>query len=78
MASRPESEGLIGADESDEVKKRQNSKAFEPQDQLDACNAKIVARERPCRLSAEAESNRIEAEHHGQAVASLEKKQKAF
>ncbi|CAJ0583983.1 unnamed protein product, partial [Mesorhabditis spiculigera] len=74
-----ESEGLIGADEFDEVKKRQNSKAFELQDQLDACNAKIVALENARgRLSAEAESNRIEAEHHGQAVASLEKKQKAF
>ncbi|CAJ0934952.1 unnamed protein product, partial [Mesorhabditis belari] len=74
-----ESEGLIGADEFDEVKKRQNSKAFELQDQLDACNAKIVALENARgRLSAEAESNRIEAEHHGQIVASLEKKQKAF
>lgn len=40
-----EAEGLIGADEFDEVKRRQNQKTSEIQDQLDACNAKIVALE---------------------------------
>ncbi|VDL86934.1 unnamed protein product [Nippostrongylus brasiliensis] len=30
------------------------------------------------KLTAEADANRLEAEHHAQAVASLEKKQKAF
>lgn len=38
-----ETEGLIGADEFDEVKKRQHAKTAEIQDALDACNAKIVA-----------------------------------
>ncbi|PIO71814.1 myosin head [Teladorsagia circumcincta] len=74
-----ETEGLIGADEFDEVKKRQNAKTTEIQDSLDACNAKIVALENArSRLTAEADTNRLEAEHHAQAVASLEKKQKAF
>uniref|UniRef100_A0A7I4YBE2 Myosin head n=1 Tax=Haemonchus contortus TaxID=6289 RepID=A0A7I4YBE2_HAECO len=74
-----ETEGLIGADEFDEVKKRQNAKTTEIQDALDACNAKIVALENArSRLTAEADTNRLEAEHHAQAVASLEKKQKAF
>ncbi|CAI4222378.1 unnamed protein product [Auanema sp. JU1783] len=74
-----EEEGLIGADEFDEVKKRQHAKTSEIQDQLDACNAKIVALENArSRLTAEADANRLEAEHHAQAVASLEKKQKAF
>nr|CAA30855.1 myosin heavy chain 2 [Caenorhabditis elegans] len=74
-----ETEGLIGADEFDEVKKRQNQKTSEIQDALDACNAKIVALENArSRLTAEADANRLEAEHHAQAVSSLEKKQKAF
>ncbi|CAD6189289.1 unnamed protein product [Caenorhabditis auriculariae] len=74
-----ETEGLIGADEFDEVKKRQNQKTSEIQDALDACNAKIVALENARgRLTAEADANRLEAEHHAQAVSSLEKKQKAF
>ncbi|KAF1748516.1 hypothetical protein GCK72_024983 [Caenorhabditis remanei] len=74
-----ETEGLIGADEFDEVKKRQNQKNSEIQDALDACNAKIVALENArSRLTAEADANRLEAEHHAQAVSSLEKKQKAF
>ena len=61
------------------MKKRQNNKALELQDQLDAANAKIVALENArARLTGEADSNRIEAEHHAQAVGSLEKKQKAF
>ncbi|CAI5455740.1 unnamed protein product [Caenorhabditis angaria] len=74
-----ETEGLIGADEFDEVKKRQNQKTSEIQDALDACNAKIVALENArSRLTTEADANRLEAEHHAQAVSSLEKKQKAF
>ncbi|KAL6728752.1 hypothetical protein Aduo_010491 [Ancylostoma duodenale] len=74
-----ETEGLIGADEFDEVKKRQNAKTSDLQDALDACHAKIVALENArSRLTAEADTNRLEAEHHAQAVASLEKKQKAF
>ena len=43
--SKFEEEGLIGADEFDEVKKRQQAKNTEIQDALDACNAKIVALE---------------------------------
>ncbi|ETN77931.1 hypothetical protein NECAME_10688 [Necator americanus] len=74
-----ETEGLIGAEEFDEVKKRQNSKTSDLQDALDASHAKIVALENArSRLTAEADTNRLEAEHHAQVVASLEKKQKAF
>ncbi|PAV73183.1 hypothetical protein WR25_14293 isoform F [Diploscapter pachys] len=74
-----EAEGLIGADEFDEVKRRQNQKTSEIQDQLDACNAKIVALENAkSRLTAEADANKLEAEHYSAAVSSLEKKQKAF
>lgn len=40
-----ETEGLIGSDEFDEVKKRQNMKTSEIQDALDASNAKMVALE---------------------------------
>uniref|UniRef100_A0A158PAE5 Myosin head n=1 Tax=Angiostrongylus cantonensis TaxID=6313 RepID=A0A158PAE5_ANGCA len=74
-----ETEGLIGADEFDEVKKRQNAKTSEIQDALDASNAKLVTLENArSRLTTEAEASRLEAERHAQIVASLEKKQKAF
>ncbi|CAJ0600448.1 unnamed protein product [Cylicocyclus nassatus] len=74
-----ETEGLIGADEFDEVKKRQNAKTSDLQDALDAAHARIVALENArSRLTAEADTNRLEAEHHAQVVSSLEKKQKAF
>ncbi|GMT32623.1 hypothetical protein PFISCL1PPCAC_23920, partial [Pristionchus fissidentatus] len=77
--SKFESEGLIGADEFDEVRRRQNAKVVELQDALDAANAKIVQLENSkTRLASEADANRTEAEHHATAASTLEKKQKAF
>ncbi|KJH47330.1 myosin head [Dictyocaulus viviparus] len=74
-----EKEGMIGADEFDEVKRRQNVKISEIQDALDASNAKLMTLENSnTRLTAEAEANRLEADRHAQIVSSLEKKQKAY
>ncbi|CAJ0585620.1 unnamed protein product, partial [Mesorhabditis spiculigera] len=74
-----EGEGLVGADEVEETKRKQNMRIFELQDLLSAASQKISMLEKAKgRLMQETEEARSDVDRHLTVIAALEKKQKAF
>ncbi|CAJ0945734.1 unnamed protein product, partial [Mesorhabditis belari] len=74
-----EGEGLVGADEVEETKRKQNMRIFELQDLLSAATQKISMLEKAKgRLMQETEEARSDVDRHLTVIAALEKKQKAF
>ncbi|KAK0402451.1 hypothetical protein QR680_016341 [Steinernema hermaphroditum] len=74
-----EGEGLVGADEMEDMRRKQQSQLVDLQAQLDEANSRVSALEKQkARLTSEAEAARTDAEIHAANVQQLEKKQKAF
>ncbi|GMR36120.1 hypothetical protein PMAYCL1PPCAC_06315 [Pristionchus mayeri] len=77
--SRYEGEGLVGAEEVEEAKRKQIARYLDLQDALNAANNKISSLEKAkSRLLQETEDARSDVDRHLTTIATLEKKQKAF
>ncbi|KAI6239365.1 CRE-MYO-2 protein [Aphelenchoides fujianensis] len=77
--SRYESEGMVSADDADELRRKQIAQIAELQNDLDSATARLNNLEKTkARLANEADAARTEADILGQQAAQFEKKQRAF
>lgn len=77
--ARYEGEGLVGAEELDELKRKQMNRVMDLQEALSAAQNKVMSLEKAKgKLLAETEDARSDVDKHLTVIASLEKKQKAF
>ncbi|PIO76295.1 myosin tail [Teladorsagia circumcincta] len=77
--ARYEGEGLVGADELEELKRKQMARVMDLQEALSAAQNKVISLEKAkARLLQDTEDARSDVDRHLTVIASLEKKQKAF
>ncbi|EYC46232.1 hypothetical protein Y032_0404g853 [Ancylostoma ceylanicum] len=77
--ARYEGEGLVGADELEDLKRKQMARVMDLQEALSAAQNKVNSLEKAkTKLMQETEEARSDVDRHLTVIASLEKKQKAF
>lgn len=76
--SKFESEGLVGEDELDDLRRKQLAEIAELQNDLDAVNVRLQSLEKQrARLGAESDAARIDADAFTQQAMQAEKRQRA-
>ncbi|VDP19816.1 unnamed protein product [Heligmosomoides polygyrus] len=77
--ARYEGEGLVGADELEDLKRKQMARIMDLQEALSSAQNKVISLEKAKgRLLQDTEDARSDVDRHLTVIASLEKKQKAF